>query len=161
LLLPLLAGCPNPKTDADTGGGTGAGGDDTADTDTALPGPTGLSKAQPVCGPTDGVGMGFFVGLDAEGCGNGFADAGHVRISLWSVGGDPLAAGTYAFTTSTGVAWYDPGTGIEEQANGGEVVIASWDADGAQGTYRITLGSGEVLEGTFTAPLCEQSGPCG
>jgi hypothetical protein len=162
LLFVLLAGCPTPGPAGDDSADTDDT-SDTADTDDAVAGPTGPVRAQPVCGPDDGVGMNFAIGLAAEGCDDTFADTGHLRLSLWDVGGEALAAGTYAFDSSTGAGWYDPGTGIEEHARSGELVIASWDTTaGATGTYRVVLDSGVTLEGSFSGvPLCEGSGMCG
>ncbi len=164
-----LAACRSPdgdpERDVDGVAGDDTGGHDTAaetDDPSRLAGPPGPSHVEVVCGPTDGYALRFLVGLAEEGCGSGFGDAGHIRITLYETGGDPLDPGDFTFVEATGSVWYaGEGSGAEEAGREGSVTVESWDADAVTGRYSVGLDSGYTVVGSFSGPFCDSDPRCG
>ena len=160
-----LAACVAPEGAPDSVAGDDTGARDTA-ADTVDPnrldGPPGPSHVEVVCGPTDGYALRFGVGLAEEGCGSGFGDAGHIRITLYETGSEPLEVGVFTFVEATGSVWYaGEGSGAEEAGRAGSVTVESWDADVVTGSYAVSLDSGYTVAGRFTGPFCASAPRCG
>jgi hypothetical protein len=105
------------------------------------------------CAPNDGFAFRIEVGVSSATCNALWPTADKLTIAVYVM--PPAAPGKYEVVSpDLGHALLDNGDGSPQSATAGFVLIDSWQADQASGSYDLTFEGGLHLTGDFAGPYC-------